>query len=53
MTPASQPDPAAADPRTPFERFRDLTRRILTTPKADVMKNVPPAKSPPKKRRKR
>lgn len=57
MTSASQPapDPAstAADPRTPFERFRDLTRHILTTPKAQVVKEPAPAKARPKSKRNR
>ncbi len=43
--PIPQPtsDPATtADPRSPFERFRDLTRHILTTPKAQVVKEPAP-----------
>jgi hypothetical protein len=28
----------ATDSRTPFERFQDLARRILTTPKAELVK---------------
>lgn len=55
MTPQPQPipDPSApADPRTAFERFRDLTRHILTTPKAQVVKEpeTKPAKGMGRKR---
>jgi hypothetical protein len=32
---------AAADPRTPFQKFQDLARRVLTTPKAEAMKHSP------------
>jgi hypothetical protein len=33
------------------ERFRDLTRRILTTPKAQLVKGeAPTKKQPPKKK---
>jgi hypothetical protein len=42
-----------ADPRTPFERFRDLTRRILTTPKSELVKEPAPAATPAKGKRKR
>lgn len=43
-----------ADPRTPFERFRDLTQSILTTPKAELVKPAakPKAAKPPAKKRK-
>lgn len=38
---------------TEFQNFRDLTRRILTTPKAELMKSPEkkPAKRPAKKKR--
>jgi hypothetical protein len=38
---------------TDFDRFRDLTRRILTTPKAELMKHAPKAKPTTKKRAKK
>ena len=42
MTPQPHQQPAAAaDPRTPFEKFRDLTRSILTTPKTTAEKDEP------------
>jgi hypothetical protein len=45
-------EPNAPDPRSDFERFRDLTRRILTTPKTELMKNAPTKAGPKKRRRK-
>ncbi len=56
MTPQPQPIPepaSSADPRTPFERFRDLTRKILTTPKAELVKEPAPAMKAAKGKRKR
>jgi hypothetical protein len=38
MTPASPNQP------TPYQNFEALTRRILTTPKAELEKNAPKAK---------
>jgi hypothetical protein len=32
------------------DRFRDVTRRILTTPKAELVKPDPHKKHPPKKK---
>lgn len=50
--PTQGKEPTAPDPRSDFERFRDLTRRILTTPKTELMKTAPTTKPQPKKRRK-
>src|SRR4051794_31514040 len=36
--PRPQPVPAPANSPSPFERFQALTRRILTTPKAELVK---------------
>ena len=37
MSTGQQPHPDP-DARTPFQKFQDLARRILTTPKAELMK---------------
>ena len=39
------------DGPTPFQKFEALMRRILTTPKADLMKDAPKKSSKPKKRK--
>jgi hypothetical protein len=33
---------SAANQTTDFQRFESLARRILTTPKAELMKDAPP-----------
>lgn len=40
----------AADPRSPFQKFQDLARRVLTTPKPEEKPR--PAKSHRSKKRK-
>ena len=46
--------PAAAAPEpSPFEKFQALARRILTTPKAELVKEPAPAPKPVKVKRKR
>jgi hypothetical protein len=42
MARPQQPSPAAAP--TPFERFQALARKILTTPKAELVKEPAPKK---------
>ncbi len=52
-TPPQLPD-GSADARTPFQRFEALARRILTTPKTDLLSGTgkaKPAKPPAKKRK--
>jgi len=50
MASSSKPHgPNPADARTPFERFRDLAQRVLTTPKAELVKPTP---AKPKRRKK-
>jgi len=44
MTPDATP---RDDGRTPAERFEALARRILTTPKADLVKDAAPPKPQP------
>jgi hypothetical protein len=41
--------PTAARPATDFQRFEALTRRILTTPKAELMKGAKSPKAKPAK----
>jgi hypothetical protein len=36
---------------TPFQRFQSLARRILTTPKAELVKGSKPKAAKPKKRK--
>ncbi len=44
MTPHQQltPVPADPDPRTPFQKFQDLARHVLTTLKAEALKHEKP-----------
>jgi hypothetical protein len=44
-----QPKADESDTRTPFEKFRDATRHILTTPKSAVIKPGPTKKHAKKK----
>ena len=50
----------AADNKTPFQRFADLTRRVLSVPKAEADKlrenrngHTPKKAKPPRKTKKR
>jgi hypothetical protein len=45
MTPSPSHQPSD------FDRFRDLTRRILTTPKSELVKDQPKKKPAAKKRK--
>jgi len=33
-----RPPPGPEDPRTPFQRFQDLAKRVITVPKSEVDK---------------
>ena len=39
------PDPVPSSGPTPFQRFEALTRRILTTPKSELVKDAPKGKA--------
>ncbi|HSU65983.1 MAG TPA: hypothetical protein VLJ39_03875 [Tepidisphaeraceae bacterium] len=39
---APSPDGTPADTRTPFDKFRDLARHVLTTPKAEALEHERP-----------
>lgn len=47
----AKPNESGGGEPTPFQRFEALVRRVLTTPKADLIKNEPKkvTKRPPQK----